>query len=63
MKYSEIKDLTVEELRKRIKSMREDLFEAKMKQSLGQLADPVEIRRKRKDIARVLTALNIKLAQ
>ena len=63
MKYSEIKDFTVEELRKRIKSMREDLFEAKMKQSLGQLADPVEIRRKRKDIARVLTALNIKLAQ
>ena len=63
MKYSEIKDLTVEELRKRKKTMREDLFEAKMKQSLGQLADPVEIRKKRRDIARALTALNAKLAQ
>ena len=63
MKYSEIKDLTVEELRKRIKAMREDLFEAKMKHSLGQMADPVSIRYKRKDIARVETALNSKLAQ
>lgn len=63
MKYSEIKDLTVEELRKRMKSMREELFESKMKQSLGQLADPVAIRVKRRDIARVQTALNSKLAQ
>ena len=63
MKYSEIKDLTVEELRKRMKAMREDLFESKMKQSLGQLADPVSIRVKRRDIARVQTAINSKLAQ
>lgn len=63
MKYLEIKDLTVEELRKRLKGMKEDLFESKMKQSLGQLADPVSIRKKRRDLARVLTALNAKLAQ
>ena len=63
MKYSEIKDLTVEELRKRLKTMKEDLFESKMKQSLGQLADPVSVRKKRRDVARVVTALNTKLAQ
>ncbi len=63
MKFSEIKDLTVEELRKRMKAMREELFESTMKHSLGQLANPVSIRVKRKDIARVQTALNAKLAQ
>jgi len=63
VKYSEIKDLTVEELCKRMSAMREEVFEMKMKHSLGQLADPVAIRLKRKDISRVQTALNVKLAQ
>ena len=63
MKYSEIKDLTVEELRKRYKAMRDELFEMNMKHSLGQLADPMSIRYKRRDISRVKTALNAKLAQ
>ena len=63
MKYSEIKDLTVEELRKKHKAIREELFEMTMKHSLGQLANPILIRGKRKDIARVQTALNSKLAQ
>ncbi len=63
MKYSEIKDLTVEELRKRMKSMREDFFESKMKLSLGQLANPVSVRAKRRDLARVQTAINAKLAR
>lgn len=63
MKYSEMKDLTVEELRKKHKAMREEIFEMKMKHSLGQLANPLLIRGKRKDIARIQTALNSKLAQ
>ena len=63
MKYSEIKDLTVEELRKRYKAMRDELFEMNMKHYLGQLADPMSIRYKRRDISRVKTALNAKLAQ
>jgi large subunit ribosomal protein L29 len=63
VKFSEIKDLTVEELRKRLKTMREELFESRMKLSLGQLASPIIVRQKRKDLARVQTALNSKLAQ
>ena len=63
MKFSDIRDLTVEELRKRQKSMNEELFELKMKHSLGQVANPLQIRYTRKDIARVKTALNAKLAQ
>lgn len=63
MSYADIKDLTVDELFKRQKNMREELFEMKMKQSLGQLASPIEIRDKRRDIARIKTALHAKLSQ
>ncbi|MCB0421811.1 MAG: 50S ribosomal protein L29 [Bdellovibrionales bacterium] len=63
MKYNDIKDLTVDELRKRQKSSREELFELKMKHSLGQVANPLQIRYVRKDIARIKTALQAKLAQ
>ena len=38
-------------------------FELKMKHSMGQVANPVEIRYKRRDMARILTAVNAKLAQ
>lgn len=61
MKFGEIRDLTVEELRKRKLKMREDLFELKMKHSLGQVASPLSIRQMRRDIARVNSALNMKL--
>ncbi len=63
MKFAEIKDLTVEELRKRYKALREEMFEMKMKHSLGQLSDPSSIRAKRRDVARIKTAVNSKLAQ
>jgi len=63
MKFDEIRDLTVDELRKRSKQLREELFEMKMKHSLGQIASPIEIRKKRKDLARVITATNAKLSQ
>jgi large subunit ribosomal protein L29 len=63
MKFDEMKDLTVEELRKRHKQMREEIFEMKMKHSLGQVGNPIGIRHMRRDMARVLTALNMKLTQ
>ena len=63
MKFADIKDLTVEELLKRQRQMREELFELKMKHSLGQVANPLEIRSIRKNVARVKTALNSKLSQ
>ena len=61
MKFSEIRDLTVAELRKRALTAREELFEMQMKHSLGQLASPTEITSKRKDIARMKTALSSKV--
>jgi large subunit ribosomal protein L29 len=61
MKFAEIKDMTSAELRKRVSQTREELFEARMKHSLGQLGNPIEIREKRKNLARVMTALQMKL--
>lgn len=63
MKYSDIKDLTVDELRKRGSELREELFELKMKNELGQVANPLRIREVRRGVARVKTALSRKLAQ
>jgi large subunit ribosomal protein L29 len=61
MKFSEVNELTSSELRKRVAQLRTELFEARMKHTLGQLGNPVEIRYKRKDLARLKTALQMKL--
>lgn len=63
MKFNEIKDLTVEELRRRLFQSREEHFNLKIKHSLGQAANPILIRTLRRDIARIKSALNMKLAQ
>ena len=62
MKFSEVKDLSEKELVKRERLLREEFFHLRMKHSLGQLANPIEIRGKRKDIAKILTAKNLKKA-
>lgn len=61
MKFTEVNELTSSELRKRMAQLRSELFEARMKHTLGQLGNPVEIRYKRKDLARLKTALQMKL--
>lgn len=63
MKYTEIKDLTVDELVKRKAKVSEELFVSRMKHSLGQLSNPLEIRGSRRDLARINTALGTKLGQ
>lgn len=63
MKMKEITGFSVEELNKKLKGLRTELFEAKMKNELGQLGNPIEIRKARRDIARVHTALAQKLAE
>ncbi len=63
MKFSDVKELTGAELRKRIHSIRGDIFESRMKHSLGQLSSPLDIRHKRKDMARLMTALQMKLGK
>jgi len=63
MKFEEIKEMTSAELRKRMGQLRTEVFEARMKHTLGQLGNPLDIRFKRKDLARLMTALHMKLGK
>ncbi|MDE0118592.1 MAG: 50S ribosomal protein L29 [Bdellovibrionales bacterium] len=58
MKYSEIHNLQVSELRKRLEQSRQALFTAKMKHKMQRLSNMMELRDVRRDIARLETALS-----
>ena len=62
MKYADIATLTVEELTKRKRELRATIFEARMKNALGQLPNPMSIRLARRDVARVNTVLRARAA-
>ncbi len=57
MNYEEIVGLTANELKKRKKDLRQQMFEIRMKNALGQLTNPMQIRVLRRDIARLNTAM------
>ena len=56
MKFEDIKDLSQIELKKRINQRKNDLFQMRMKNYMGELGSPMEIRTARRDIAKMLTA-------
>jgi len=58
MKYSEIKDLQSEELRKRLEQNKQALFDARMKHKMQRLSNAMELRNLKKDIARLQTAMS-----
>ena len=60
MKYAEISGLAESELQKKMKELRSQMFEARMKNALGQLTNPMTIRSMRRDVARMHTALRTK---
>lgn len=58
MQFTEFAAMPAKELKKKAAELRKELFEARMKNSMGQLANTMTIRGLRKDIARVHTALS-----
>jgi large subunit ribosomal protein L29 len=58
MKVTEFKGMSKDELKNNLRKKTEELYELKVKNKLGQLANPLTIRAIKKDIARVLTVLN-----
>ena len=58
MDYTEIKELSAKELAKKSKAATAELFTMKMKNSLGQLANPLEIRKLRREVAQFKTAIS-----
>lgn len=63
MKFLEIKDLSVSELKKKRTTLSEELFQARIKNSIGQLSNPLEIRDLRRNIAKINTAIVKKVAR
>lgn len=61
MKTKEIRDLSPEELTKKIDGWEEELFNLRFQAKMGQLANPLQLRLVRRDIARGKTVLNEKV--
>jgi large subunit ribosomal protein L29 len=59
-KASELRDLTVDELRQRAQELEDQLFRMRIQKALGQLETPIKLRTMRRERARVLTVLREK---
>ena len=60
MKANEIRNLSVEELDKKLAELKKDLFMLRMQHATNHLDNPIKISNVRRDIARVKTELRQK---
>ena len=60
MKAKEIKNLSVEELTKKLEDLKKDLFMLRMQHATNQLDNPLQLATVKKDIARVKTIIREK---
>ncbi len=60
MKASELRILSKEELEKKLKELKSELFNLRFQLAVNQLENPMRIKAVRKDIARVQTVLTEK---
>jgi large subunit ribosomal protein L29 len=60
MKYTELQDKTLDELNTLLKEKKMELFESKVKLRTMQLQDTSVVRKIKKDIARIKTAISAK---
>jgi large subunit ribosomal protein L29 len=57
MKASEIRDLNKDDLEKKIKELKEELFNLRFQHAINQLDNPMRLKSVKKDIARTMTVL------
>ena len=62
MKAVEIRELTIEELKLKEEDLVEELTTSKIKLSIKRLDNPLQVRGTRRELARVKTIINEKLA-
>jgi len=60
MKATEIRSMTSEELEKKLKELKNELFNLRFQHAINQLDNPHKIGDVKKDIARVMTVLREK---
>jgi large subunit ribosomal protein L29 len=58
MKYTELKDMTVQELTAKSRDLRQEIFNLRLQQASSQLEKPARLRTIRRDIARVETKIS-----
>lgn len=61
MRPSDLRAMTVEELKEKEKELRKELFNLRFRLATGEVENPMRIRAVRKDIARVLTIMTEKM--
>ncbi|MEE9524316.1 MAG: 50S ribosomal protein L29 [Thermodesulfovibrionales bacterium] len=60
MRASELRDLTIDELRHKEGDFRKELFNLRFQSATGEIQNPKRINAVRKDIARILTVITQK---
>ena len=60
MKAKELKNLSVEDLNKKLNELKKDLFMLRMQHATNQLDNPMQLANVKKDIARVKTIIREK---
>ena len=63
MKAAEIRELTLDDLRARVKDLEDQTFRLRIQKSMGQLEAPAKVRDVRRDLARIKTILREKERQ
>ena len=58
MKAREIRDLSLEEIRQKADELEQEYFELRKVKATGKLENPLQLRRVRRNLARVRTVLN-----
>ena len=57
MKASEIREMNLEEMQRKINDLKEELFNLRFQHEIGQLENPNKMKQTRKDIAQVKTIM------
>lgn len=57
MRASKVRDLSSEELQRKLSDLKEELFNLKFQLATGQLDNPMRVKEVKKDIARVMTIM------
>ncbi len=63
MSIQELRDKTPDQLKEELATLKKSQFNLRFQQATGQLENPSEMRKARRQAARVLTVLNEKAAQ
>ena len=57
MKASEIREMNIEEMQRKVNDLKEELFNLQFQHEIGQLENPNKMKQARKDIAQVKTII------